>query len=90
MDRRAFVATLAGGLLAAQFDAEARQAGKVWRVGILATANPRVYDASIDELRTLGYIAGRPLDAEFRSAEGCTPSYVVLDTKSWMTDREMS
>ena len=34
--------------------AEGQPAGKAWRVGILATANPRVYDDVIDELRKLG------------------------------------
>jgi putative ABC transport system substrate-binding protein len=50
--------------------AEAQPGGKVWRVGILATANPRVYDDSVDELRRLGYIQGRNLALELRSAEG--------------------
>lgn len=49
---------------------EAQPAGKVWRVGILATANPRVYDDSVDELRRLGYIRGQNLALELRSAEG--------------------
>jgi putative ABC transport system substrate-binding protein len=44
--------------------------GKVWRVGILATANPRVYDAFVDELHKLGYIDGQSLVLELRSAEG--------------------
>jgi len=35
MDRRAFLGTLAGGLLAAPLAAEAQTAGKVYRVGIL-------------------------------------------------------
>jgi hypothetical protein len=35
MDRRAFLGTLAGGLLAAPLAAEAQQAGRVWRIGWL-------------------------------------------------------
>ena len=35
MDRRAFLGSLAGGLLAAPLAAEAQQAGKVSRIGIL-------------------------------------------------------
>ena len=50
--------------------AEAQSGGKVWRVGLLATANPRVYDDSVDELRRLGYIQGQNLALELRSAEG--------------------
>jgi putative ABC transport system substrate-binding protein len=50
--------------------AEAQAGGKVWRVGILATANPRVYDNSISELRRLGYVDGQNLAVELRSADG--------------------
>jgi ABC-type uncharacterized transport system substrate-binding protein len=49
---------------------EAQSARKVWRVGILATANPRVYDDVVDELRKLGYVEGQNLAVEVRSAEG--------------------
>jgi hypothetical protein len=34
MDRRSFIGTLAGGLLAAPLVAEAQPAGKVWRIGM--------------------------------------------------------
>ena len=70
MDRRVFMGALAGGLLAAPLAAEAQPAGKVWRVGILVSANPRVYDGFADELRKLGYIDGQNLALEFRNAEG--------------------
>jgi hypothetical protein len=43
MDRRAFIGTLAGGLLAAPLAAEAQQAGKMYRIGFLVGArNPGV------------------------------------------------
>jgi len=35
MDRRAFICSLAGGLLAAPLAAEAQPGGKVWRIGYL-------------------------------------------------------
>ena len=35
MDRRAFIGTLAGGLLAARLAAEAQQAAKIARIGFL-------------------------------------------------------
>ena len=35
MKRRVFLSTIAGGLLAAPFAAEAQQAGKVYRIGFL-------------------------------------------------------
>src|SRR5260370_1949241 len=70
MDRRAFIGALAGGLLAAPRGVGAQQAGKVWRVGVLVTANPRVYDGFVDELRRLGYVDGQNVILEFRNAEG--------------------
>ena len=57
-------------LVVAPLVAEAQTGGKVWRVGILATANPRVYDDSVNELRKLGYVPGQNLVLEIRSAEG--------------------
>src|SRR5262245_5849154 len=36
MNRRAFIGTLAAGLLAAPLAAETQQAGKVWRIGYLS------------------------------------------------------
>ncbi len=35
MDRRAFLGTLTGGLLAAPLAAEGQQAGKIYRIGML-------------------------------------------------------
>src|ERR1700736_6072540 len=70
VDRRAFISTLAGGLLAAPLAAEAQQAGNVWRIGVLVTANPRTYDSFVDELRRLGYVDGQNVVLEFRNAEG--------------------
>jgi hypothetical protein len=49
-------------------DAQAPQ--KVQRVGILVTANPRVYDPLVEELRKLGYVDGQTLVLEWRNAEG--------------------
>jgi hypothetical protein len=40
MDRRTFMGSVAGGLLAAPLAARAQQVGKVYRIGILET-NPR-------------------------------------------------
>jgi putative tryptophan/tyrosine transport system substrate-binding protein len=57
-------------LLAAPLAVEAQATGKLWRVGILVTANPRVYDSFVDELRELAYIDGQNLSLQFRNAEG--------------------
>jgi hypothetical protein len=57
--RRAFIGTLAGGLLAAPLAGEAQQAEKRYRIGILANV-PRtseggdLWGAFLDGLRELG------------------------------------
>ncbi len=71
--RRAFIGTLAGALLTAPLAAEAQQAAKVARLGFLAlnpAANPHLHEAFRQGLRDLGYVEGRNLVIEYRSAEG--------------------
>src|SRR5712691_5301402 len=73
MERRRFMAALAGGLLAAPLAAEAQQAAKVARIGYLSTnlaANPHIHEAFRQGLRDLGYIEGRNVVIEYRDAEG--------------------
>ena len=81
MDRRAFLATLTSGLLAAPLAAEAQSVGKVYRVGLIfpsppvsEMAGPEPVNvaarAFVRGLRTLGYVEGRNLILERRSAEG--------------------
>ena len=73
MHRRAFISTLAGGLLAAPLAAEAQQAAKVARIGYLSpnlAADPIVQEAFGQGLRDLGYVEGRNLVIEYRDAEG--------------------
>jgi putative tryptophan/tyrosine transport system substrate-binding protein len=75
MDRRAFLG-LAGTLLAAPLAAEAQQAGKVFRVGILGTYPPttpeftHLWEAFAQGLRERGYIEGQNLVVERRFMEG--------------------
>ena len=72
MERRAFLGAVTGGLLAAPLVAEAQQAGKVYRVGILSSdsaQDPRVR-AFREGLRDLGYIEGRNLIITGRWADG--------------------
>ena len=74
MERRAFLAIVAGGLLAAPLVVEAQQA-KVYRIGLLSTGNPRstaIFQAFEQRLRELGYVEGQNLAIEFRTAEGRT------------------
>src|SRR5687767_15580179 len=66
MDRRAFVAGLFA-LLATRRVVEAQQAGKVYRIGVLATSFPEQLRQS---LRERGYIESRNVVLEVRETEG--------------------
>ncbi|HEV3028528.1 MAG TPA: ABC transporter substrate-binding protein, partial [Planctomycetota bacterium] len=73
MDRRGFLGTLAGGLLAAPLTGEAQAAGKVVRIGVLElgselTSGPQ--EAFRQGLRELGYVEGQNVVLEYRFAEG--------------------
>ncbi|MEO8133736.1 MAG: ABC transporter substrate-binding protein [Betaproteobacteria bacterium] len=74
IDRRTFLGSIASGLLAAPLVARALQAGRVHRIGILeaipATQNVANLDALRKGLRELGYVEGRNLTIEYRSADG--------------------
>jgi hypothetical protein len=74
VDRRAFLATLAGGLLAAPRAAEAQSVGKVWRIGYLGyptrSAESKHLEVFQQRLRELGYVEGQNLVIEYRWAEG--------------------
>jgi putative tryptophan/tyrosine transport system substrate-binding protein len=72
MNRRAFLATVAGGLLAAPLAAQAQQAEKVYRVGILSAGHQslRETDAVFPQaLRELGWIEGKNVVFETRYAD---------------------
>jgi putative tryptophan/tyrosine transport system substrate-binding protein len=68
--RRTFLGTLAGGLLAAPFAAEAQtQAGKPSRIGVLLNIYPpdaRPPQALRQRLRDLGYVEGQNLVIDWR------------------------
>ena len=67
MPRRAFLATVAGGLLAVPLAAGAQQARKPVRIGSLGTGTP---DALRQSLREAGYVEGPNLVIEWRDAGG--------------------
>jgi len=69
MDRRTFLGTLTGGLLAAPRAVEAQQAGKVAKIGVLEFGGS-TNSAFGQQLRELGYIEGQNLILEHRFAEG--------------------
>ena len=74
MDRRAFIGSAVGGLLAAPLAARAQQGGKVYRIGVLdaipAAQNAANLGALRKGLRNLGYVEGQNLIIEYRSADG--------------------
>jgi len=73
VDRRAFIGTVAGGLLAAPLAVEAQPALKVARLGVLLFSTPAAepnLPALLAGLRDLGYVDGRNIVFEYRGAEG--------------------
>jgi putative ABC transport system substrate-binding protein len=83
VDRRTFLASVTGGLLAAPLAAEAQQPGRMPRIGVLLPAEP----ASPTEpnasafrlgLHDLGYVEGQNIAVEYRYAHGRTERYAEL------------
>jgi ABC-type uncharacterized transport system substrate-binding protein len=69
--RRTFLVTFVGGILAAPLAAEAQTAEKVYRIGMLgSSASDPLVEAFKQGLRELGYVEGRNIMVEYRSAEG--------------------
>jgi putative tryptophan/tyrosine transport system substrate-binding protein len=73
MERRRFLGTSLAGILGTPLGAGAQQAGKVARIGVLLFGTPATdpnLAAFVAGLRDLGYVEGRNLALEYRSAEG--------------------
>jgi len=75
MDRRAFLATTAGGLLAAPLAAGAQQAARVPRIGVIIPQAPPPapqpwLDAFREGLRQQGYVEGKTILLEVRWLAG--------------------
>src|SRR5215467_4113445 len=71
MDRRAFLGTVAGALLAAPLAARAQQQGKVYRVGLVSLGgDPLWWQPVLDAMRELGYVEGRNLAVRRAFAKG--------------------
>ena len=88
MQRRSFI-TLLGGAAAVvpvlgSTKAHAQRAGKVWRIGYLASAQRPVsiestsYGGFLQGMRELGYLEGRDFVMEWRFIEGRFELYPVL------------
>jgi putative ABC transport system substrate-binding protein len=69
MDRRAFVAGTLGFLTASRVG-EAQQAGRVYRIGVLAIADSPGWEVFRQALRQLGYMEGSNTAIEWRWSQG--------------------
>jgi ABC-type uncharacterized transport system substrate-binding protein len=73
MKRRAFIRLVGGTAVAWPLTSRAQKSGKIQRVAILSTANPRsasFYRAFEQRLRDLGYSEGQNIAFEYRNAAG--------------------
>jgi putative ABC transport system substrate-binding protein len=70
MDRRRFLVTLLAGALAAPLAVEAQQAGRVYRIGVLANEPSPMWEAFRQRLKELGYVEGQNIVFEYRWAAG--------------------
>src|SRR5712692_4962675 len=72
MKRRTFISGITAGLLAAPLAAEAQEAGKVARIGVLNSGSPPApfVESFKQGLREVGYVEGRNISIEYRWAEG--------------------
>ena len=74
IDRRAFLGTLAGGLLAAPLAAEGQQPGHAYQIGYVSAASAtgarRYLEAFRQGLRELGWVENQNIVIESRFAEG--------------------
>src|SRR5258705_13872674 len=82
VDRRFFIGTLAGSILAAPFVTEAQPAGKVYRIGFLGNSTEAM-EANLvgpfrEGIRERGYVEGRDLTIEYRWAEGAYERFPAL------------
>jgi putative ABC transport system substrate-binding protein len=82
MERRTFMAMLAGGLLAAPLAAHAQQPAKLPTIGFLgsgtAAAQSQWTAAFVQRLRELGWSEGRNVAIEYRWAEGRSERFAEI------------
>jgi putative ABC transport system substrate-binding protein len=74
MDRREFVTIIVGSMLATSLAAEAQQAGRIYRIGVLLAASPSIATPNLDAfregLRELGHVEGQTYVIELRWSDG--------------------
>lgn len=78
IDRRTFIGTLAGGLLASPFTTFAQQPTKLPRIGILGNEDTQHWQGFRQGLRDFGYVDGRNVTIESRWSEGKTERLPAL------------
>jgi len=83
--RLTLVVTLTLALLTMPLAADAQQAGKIYRIGVLETISATLNVANLDALRKglreLGYVEGRNVVIEYRSADGRAERFPDLATE---------
>ena len=74
MQRREFITLVGGAAAAWPLAARAQQSEKIWRVGVLETTTAERNATNLFALKQalldLGYVEGRNLAMEYRSADG--------------------
>jgi putative ABC transport system substrate-binding protein len=70
VDRRAFIGTLSGSLLAAPLAARAQQSSKIPKIGILGNSPSSLWEALKQDLRGRGWIEGQTVAFEVRYTRG--------------------
>ena len=74
MRRREFITLLGGAAAALPTVARAQQASKIFRIGMLETISSKLNAPNLNAfrsgLRELGYIEGKNLIIDYRSADG--------------------
>src|SRR5271157_5142935 len=87
MDRRTFIGSVAGGLLAVPLDAFGQQQSKVWRIGFFYWSSRQSaldtgrYNAFVQGMRELGYVEGKNLVIEARFGDGKRELMPILATE---------
>jgi putative ABC transport system substrate-binding protein len=85
LKRRDSIALLGGAPIAWPLAARGQQSVKVWRIGMLEMIQPTANSTNLDSfrngLRDLGYIEGRNLAIDYRSADGHSERFPSLATE---------
>ncbi|HZM34878.1 MAG TPA: hypothetical protein VFC18_10320 [Burkholderiales bacterium] len=78
IDRRTFIGTLAGGILAAHFTTFAQQPTKLPRIGVLGNEDAPPWEGFREGMRDLGYVDSRNVTMEWRWSGGNTDRLPAL------------